>query len=364
MTQVFRMNRQAGHITVLVAGLLLGLSSATTMAADVSPALAELIKAADSEKRLRLTWSDETLGGVTGVQEIQADMNKKFGTKIEFQFAPSTISMDQLGNQLTAELKAGRASRLDAFLTSSSSAGRLASADFFHQVDWIALLPDRIRPDMVEANGKLVRFVTYVAGVTYNSKLLPNPPKTLAGYLDPMFKGRLASTGSASAFDILGSTDFLGPEKAIEYAKSLSGQVAGLMRCSDGERLASGEFLALIFDCGGSGSARLADKGAPLAQVILQDFVQLRYFYLGVPKHAAQPNAAKLFIAYMMTAEGQKMAWKHWFSDLHMFPESVTAKQLADSQIDMKVAKDIGIDWLERHPEGDAAKREIVKILR
>lgn len=333
-------------------------------AADISPALADVIKAASAEKKLRLTWSDDTLGGNVGIQEIMAGLNKMYGTKIEAEYAPSPVPMDQVGNQLMAESKAGRSARVDALLTSSSSAGRLARGDFLLPVDWKALMPNRITPQMMEADGQVLRFVTYIAGITYNTKLLPNPPKDLAGFLDPKFKGRLASTPSASAFDVLGSTDFWGPQKTIDYAKALSGQISGLMRCSEPERVASGEFLALLFDCGGLVAARLQEQGAPIAQLIVPEFVQQRYFYFGIPKNATQVNAAKLFITYMMTEEGQKLAWKHWWSDLHMLPGSKTAKQLQEAHVDLANAKDIGIDWLDAHPEGDEAKREIVKILR
>jgi iron(III) transport system substrate-binding protein len=336
-----------------------------TRAADVSPALAKVIEAAKQEKRLRLSWSDETLGGAAGARELQDAMNKMFSTSIEVQFAPSSLSMGQMGNQVAAEAKAGRPARMDVFLASASGAGRLADGGVFQQVDWPAMLPGRLTPAMVEGNGRFIRFVTFVAGITYNTKLLPNPPKSIEGFLAPEFKGRLASTASASHFDILASSDIYGPDRGIAYAKKLSGQISGLMRCSEGERIASGEFVALIFDCGSATAARLAPKGAPIAQLLPQETSHTRtYFYLGVPANAAQPNAAKMFVTFMMTEEGQRMAWKHWQADLHMLPGSNTEKQINAGRTDDRPTLDIDMHWLARHPEGDEAKNAIVKILR
>jgi hypothetical protein len=95
----------------------------------------------------------------------------------------------------------------------------------------------------------------------------------------------------------------------------LTGQLAGL-RAAD--QPLPGEFWALIFDCGGSDAQLAKAKGAPVDQVVATDFVQMRFFYMGVPKNSASPNAAKAFIAFMMTPEGQKLAWDTWAEDAHL----------------------------------------------
>ena len=40
-----------------------------------------------------------------------------------------------------------------------------------------------------------------------------------------------------------------GEQRAMEYVTRLSDQLAGLIRCNELERIASGEFDALVFNC-------------------------------------------------------------------------------------------------------------------
>jgi ABC-type Fe3+ transport system substrate-binding protein len=48
-------------------------------------------------------------------------------------------------------------------------------------------------------------------------------------------------------------------------------------------------------------------KGAPLDHVIPSDVALLSYWYLSVPKNAAHPNAARLFVDYMLGREAQDL---------------------------------------------------------
>jgi hypothetical protein len=45
--------------------------------------------------------------------------------------------------------------------------------DFFEQVDWKQYLPGRITSDMIELDGRIIRVVTGLSGVTYNEASLP-----------------------------------------------------------------------------------------------------------------------------------------------------------------------------------------------
>ena len=67
------------------------------------------------------------------------------------------------------------------------------------------------------------------------------------------------TVAKSAGFDILAAKDVYGPEKAVAFAKEFSGQVAGLIRCDDNQRIASGEFLALLLDCGGTDIFKLVE---------------------------------------------------------------------------------------------------------
>ncbi len=43
-----------------------------------------------------------------------------------------------------------------------------------------------------------------------------------------------------------------GDRKTIDYVRALSKQIAGVMRCGETERVATGEYLALVMDCTGA----------------------------------------------------------------------------------------------------------------
>ena len=88
------------------------------------------------------------------------------------------------------------------------------------------------------------------------------------------------------------------------------------------ERIATGEFIALVMDCTGQDALQWQEKGAPLDQMVPHDAAQQRYYYFAVPKHAQHPSAAKLFSIFMLTPEGQKIAYDTWKTDLHFLSGS------------------------------------------
>lgn len=344
----------------IVVGLLTALHPA---AAELSPALAQAVAAANQEGSLKLIWAGNTLGGAAGAKRAEEGMRKAFGTTFSVRFAPSAGAMDVVGSAILAELKADRKAGSDIYLGPTTFVARFAEAGMFQSVDWPALLPGRITPDMVEANGEAIRFVSFVAGITYNNKLLPAPPKTVEGWLDPTLKGKLASTPSAAGFDVLAASDFWGEEKTLDFTEKFSNQIAGLIRCGNTSALASGEFWALMFDCGGSDALLAKATGAPIDQVVATDFVQICFFYMGVPKNAGSPNAAKVFIAYMMTPEGQNLAWNTWREDLHTFPELNIGKQVDALRQAGANPRVLDIKWTNNHPETGVARPKILKLL-
>ncbi len=192
--------------------------------------------------------------------------------------------------------------------------------NFFEAVDWKKYLPGRITDEMIEQDGQLIRIVTGLSGATYNSALAPMKPTTLEDFLKPAWKGKIASTPYSAGFDILLAEDVWGKEKTVNYVRALSKQITGLIRCGEAERIATGEYLALVMDCTGQDALQWKEKGAPLEQMMPLDAAQQRYYYFAIPKNAQHPNAAKLYTLFMMTEEGQKLAYDTWKTDLHFLP--------------------------------------------
>jgi ABC-type Fe3+ transport system substrate-binding protein len=330
--------------------------------AEFSPAMQKVIAAAKTEGKLSLIWSATTLGGAAGAKRFEDDINKMFGTDIRITFTPGP-SMPGVGNQIAAEKQAGRKASVDVYLAYSRTIALLHKFDLFEPVDWQSLLPGRIADENVEDKGTVIKAVTALPGILYNTQLAPEKPMALADFLKPEWKGKFASTPYAANFDILSAKDGWGAEKAIAYAKELSPQLAGLIRCDDGGRIASGEFVALVMTCSGSEAVSLQEKGAPVAHVQPRDFVIKSFFYFGIPRNAENPNAARLFIAYAMTPEGQKLIWETWQTDLHLFPGSHTSKAVeATEQAYGVKLKNLDIAWQLANSDTQEAWDTIVKI--
>src|SRR5579862_462311 len=330
--------------------------------AELSPALQQVVAAAKSEGKLSLIWSATTLGGAAGAKRFEDGINKMFGTDIRITFTPGP-SMPGVGNQIAAEKQAGRKASVDVYLAYSRTIALLRQYDLFQPVDWQSLLPGRIKDENVEDNGAVIKAVTALPGILYNTQLAPEKPTALTDFLKPEWKGKFASTPYAANFDILSAKDSWGAEKAIAFAKEFSTQLAGLIRCDDGGRIASGEFLALVMTCSGSEAIPLLAKGAPVAHVQPKDFVIQSYFYFAIPRNAENPNAAKLFIVYAMTPEGQALIWDTWQTDLHLFPGSHTRQAVEASEAAYHVKlKDLDIAWQLANSDTQAAWDTIVKI--
>lgn len=302
-----------------IAALVLALAGGQARA-EPSPAMAALVTAAAAEGEIDLAWSQGTLGGSRGAAQVESAINAMFKTALHIKFTPAP-SMAASANELAMRDAAGQPAQSDVYIGFSRDIAEIQSRHLFVGADWQALLPGRVPDGVAEQDNTLVKTQTALLGVTYNTARSPAKPVSLDDFLTPAWKGKFASTPYAAGFDIMASADFLGPEKALDYATKLASQVGGLIRCDGYEDLASGIYDALMLDCDGSGVGVLIRKGAPLAHVTLRDFPAMSYFYLAVPKRAPHRAAGTLFVAFMMTPEGQKIERDTWDWDLHLYPD-------------------------------------------
>jgi iron(III) transport system substrate-binding protein len=331
-------------------------------AMEMNPALTALAAAASQEGALTLSWSSSTFGGSQGAAQFEGAMNALFGSKIRIAFVPGP-DMARIGNQLATEFQAGQAAHADIFLGAAPQITALLKLNMYEPVNWPQYLPGRIAPGLAEVDGQALRIVTGLSGVTYNDQIAPMKPATLEDFLKPEWKGRIASTPYAASLDVLLADDMWGGPRTIEYVRALSRQISGLIRCGETERLATGEFAALVMDCTGQDAILWQAKGAPIAQLLPLDAGEERYYYFALPKNAPHLNAAKLFSVFMLTPEGQKLAWETWAIDLHSFPGSHTGAQLAAYAKAGGKAKEVTVEWWLKHPEVEREREQIIKIL-
>jgi ABC-type Fe3+ transport system substrate-binding protein len=325
-------------------------------------ALKALIADASKEGSLSLSWSNSTLAGVEGAVRAETEMNKLFGTKIKIDFVPGA-DMARIANQLATEYGANQKADVDIMLGAAAQVAPLVRLDILRKIDWRSYMPDRITGEMVEEDGRMVRIVTGLSGATYNSSLAPMQPTTLADFLKPEWKGRIASTPYAAGYDVLAADDIWGAQKTFDFVRKLSSQIEGLIRCGDAERVATGEFLAIVMDCTGQDALVWQERGAPIAQMMPLDAAQKRYYYISIPKHAVHPAAATLFGLFILSPAGQKFAYDTWKTDLHLFPDSRMSKTIADYEARKVPFKEVTVAWWLQHPEIDERRKELIKII-
>jgi ABC-type Fe3+ transport system substrate-binding protein len=346
-----------------VAMLALAPALQPAAAAELSAEMKDVVAKANQEGVLKVIWPGNLLGGTRGLATIEQDMNKMFGTTIKISHSP-TGSIIQLGFQLATEAKANVPASTDVYIGVVNVLPMLDSAKTLLPVAWPKLLPGRVDESMVELNGGAVRLASLVIGVTYNTKLVTKPPKRLNDILAPEFKGKIATNPQGVGFDQLLASDQLGHDKGLAFLGEFSQQIGGLINCTDQTRIATGEFAAMMFDCGPIDAIKMKESGLPVEQVLLRDFMPVGYYYGTIPTNAQHQNAAKILIAYLLTEEGQKLQWELWREDLHLLPGSRMAGLIADAVKDGAKPFEVDAKWYMAHPEIDAGRPDILKIIR
>lgn len=344
--------------------VLFAASTAGAQTIQVTPELAKIIEAAKKEKALTLESGPNIFGA--GLEDrMTAEMKKMFGLpELTIRFSPGG-PMGVVGNKIATEFRAGQTSSTDAWTGAAPQVVPYLKLNMFHKVEWDKLLPSRIKPEYIEADGTALRAATGVPGILYNIKKAPEftQVKVLDDLLTPAFKNKFATTPFAGGFDVLLAKDVWGVEKTEAYIEKLAGQVQGLLPCGGTDRIASGEFLALALDCTGASYMDPQYQGIVGLQVV-SDNAQRRPYYLMIPKHAAHPNMAILYSVYMSTPEGQEVSRLSWRITLYEYPETHRHQEIADLEAKGIVFRDITVDWWLAHPGIDEANNKLARILR
>lgn len=173
-------------------------------------------------------------------------------------------------------------------------------------------------------------------GSAYNTKLVaPNDvPRTWEDLLNPKWKGKIAIESSMSVFITL--TANWGEEKMVDYLKKLREQnpifVNGATQTTT--LLGAGEF-PLAVNILLHRTLIMQTKGSPVAQVPISPIVD-KFSPVVIPRNGPNPNAAKLYLRWLMTPEGMALADKVRFKG-NPLPGAGTAQAKAVEQLGIKV---------------------------
>jgi len=222
---------------------------------------------------------------------------------------------------ITTSFYRGTSERVLQRVTTEARAGRFAvdaltSAGFQVQLMKEMGLTQRYVPAEASAygdgfkdpDGHWINLHSLLNTMAYNTQLVrPNEaPKNYDDLLAPRWKGRLGVNLQDPEWYV-NLQRRMGKEKARNYLKALAAQQPGLR---DGHNitaqlLAAGEFHA-VTNTYAHIVARIKGQGGPVQYVF--DEPVITYIHpAALAKSAPHPNAGKLFISFILSADGQKM---------------------------------------------------------
>jgi iron(III) transport system substrate-binding protein len=335
-------------------------------AAEIAAAqtsLAKLLEGAKGERELNLLGGGGTWGSIEAARALERAFNRHYGLSARITFSPGP-AMPEMAVRIAREFKAGQKSATDLYIGSESHFVGLSREKALNVYPWRRLF-SHIPEEMIELDGQIVREASRFIGITYNSKVVSERelPRRLDDLLKPMWKGKIASTPYAASFDRLAQV--MGVERTRGFLKKFSPHVAGLIRCGEEERVASGEFILLALNCGNYVADRARGQGLPVGAAVLEDAPMVGYWYLGVPKNSHHPNLAALLIGFLLAKEGQKLRHEAVGATAHLIegtPANKEYKELAAGGIQIR---DFTAQYVIQHGKMlDQLRDEFQKILQ
>lgn len=162
------------------------------------------------------------------------------------------------------------------------------------------------RAEFRDKEGLWNALVLNTSTMMYNTKLVPpdKVPRSYDDLLNPFWKGKISmDTELYEWFE--GQLRVRGREKGLEFMRKLKSQepVFRRGRTAQAELVAAGEF-AVTVEVYGHRAQEIKEKGAPVNWVAVEP-VLIHPLVGIVAKNAPHPNAARLFIDFILSKEGQ-----------------------------------------------------------
>lgn len=287
------------RITRLLARLslaLLALFSGPTFAAQVSTT------GAQEEKKLVLYHTT----GIDDTQQILDRFRKRYPS---FQVENQRLSSPKIIQKIATEVRAGQ-NLADVYLISGLQTWLLKDMGYLAPY----LSPDRAKvlPALRDRQGYWTGVLWNLGVLGYNTKMVPPGavPKKWEDLLQPRWKGQIgleAEDVSWYAFLL----DLMGKEKGKAFLTQLARQQPEVRSGHNliAQLLAAGEFAM-------APTARVhrvedaKKEGAPVDWVAIEPLAPEPPVCISLPKNAPHPNAGKLFIDFILSAETQELLYQ------------------------------------------------------
>jgi iron(III) transport system substrate-binding protein len=328
----------------------------TALAQRVDPSAVYLYKGADRDQRLLDAAKKEgTLTFYTSMQTpesgpLSAAFEKKYGIKVNLWRATSDQVVQRAitearGNRNTVDVVETNAPEVEA-LGREGVVAEYFSPHFKDFPDWA--LPAHHKWASARANLWIVAFNT-------NKVKREDIPKTYDGFADPKWRGRIGieSTDQDWMYAVI---QFLGEERGMETFRKLSALKPD-MRLGHAllaELIAAGEVPVGLTVYSGNADS-LKKKGAPIDWMPVEPIVG-RPQAVSVASRAPHPNAAMLFVDFVLSPDGQKV-----LNDLDRNPAS---KMQATLLTKYKFSMVDPIKWLDEASRWEKIWKELFLPVR
>jgi iron(III) transport system substrate-binding protein len=291
--------------------------------------LQELYKAAKGEKELVWQWSES----IDGIRPVIDAFHAKFP---DIKLSAISIGSATIGSRIITEASTGKLT-VDVATISAVYIAPLLERDLLAKYNWTKILPN-VSPTRLGYDGGYIFIADAGKMWAYNTKLVSKAeaPKTLEDTLDPKWKGGKISLRAAhSGFINVWPLWKQNRQKAVEYMKRLVKQdfLPEMRTAVVSDRIVRGECpigMPRVSDV-----FRASKDGAPLAPCPIKPAVAYPtgiFIPKGGVKH---PNAAKLFMAWMLTPEGMTKLGDAGGGILYPPEASDAAKWLANNNLSL-----------------------------
>lgn len=305
-------HRLAGALVALLASVPLAHAQAPAPAA--TPTFAQVLEGARREGSLVVSVSSPGLPETH--KALFEAFNKRFNLNLKAEWTPA--SSVSTGTRIAAEYGRGGKGAIDIVgAGGAEEAALLIERGILKPYPWAAVfgkelpqLGEVVNRSIPDLRGITLSVLDAVYGIAWNSDLIKDEdvPASYEALLDPRWQGKAA----INAFFMipLDSTAFLvGRDKTLDMARRLLANKPVLERgtpaVSRAIQVGQAPFGVTTFHA----AARSGTPGKPQKFKLFSDFIPVSPVYVYVPENAPNPNAARLFAAWLVT-EGMAIANK------------------------------------------------------
>ena len=295
--------------------------------------LDRVVEGAKKEGKVRVgitvRWQE---GGKPGAKKMVELFQSRYPfVKVDYE----RVGGSRERERVLSELAAGKVS-YDVTVLSETQVPIAVKANVIEKVDWRSL---GVVPRHVHDDGSGVNYRSQFYGISYNRKLVPDSVGAKLTWEDctsPQYRGKVAMDTRPRHLEIFWQPQVWGRERTLAHARRLAenatvfeqDRTAAMTKLSLGEyAVVCGSFYSTYHEQVRSGeNSHLVFRVAEPVPLSLGDFVF-------VPRGALYPNAARLWVAWSLSEEGQRVLDEVEGSGSPLFPGTQVATMIKGKKV-------------------------------